>query len=117
METNEKKQVFTEIEIPESVTDPELQEYIRLLSEAFKIASKKELPVFFLTEFNSESGTTVLMGCPHCISQGIRQLLDKEPKIIHLLMNAIIKHKLSECQQDKDKEIISYAKKNNPAGN
>lgn len=117
MNPKEKKQIFTDIEIPESITDPDLKEYINLLSAAFRIASEKDLPVFFLTEFDSESGASVLMGCPHCASNCIRRLLDKEPRVMDVLMNAIIGHKLTGDQQDKDKEIISHARKNSPTGN
>lgn len=106
----------TELKVPESITDPDEREYFELLYGAIRIAAKKGLPFMILTAYdNIENCFLTAAGCKHCITNLIKEMLDKQPDILNVIMGGISMHLMEK--QSQDIQIINNAKKNTPAGN
>ncbi|MBK5721320.1 hypothetical protein JGH11_10595 [Dysgonomonas sp. Marseille-P4677] len=115
METN-NNEILEQLKVPESITDPDEKEYIEHIYGAIKIAAKKNLPFMILTAYD-DMGKAFLSaaGCKHCITKLITELLNKQPDILNVVLEAVAAHMMNK--DTKDKQIANYAKKNTPTGN
>lgn len=114
METNNN--ISDELKVPDSVTDPDEKEYFEHLYSAIKIAAQKGLPFMILTAYDDiEKAFLSAAGCKHCITKLIKELLDKQPDILDVIMGGVATHLMNKTSADK--QIIDHAKKNTPEGN
>lgn len=118
MEKNE----FKGIDIPEQITDPEDREFFALLRKAQEIAIKKEVPFLVHTILlSSKTSISLAVGCPHCISIILKVAMEKDPKLLDILMKAVSMHMIDKLGNPGKgpgiEQLIDYAKKNTPAGN
>ena len=104
------------LNVPDTITDPDERAYFEHLHSAIKIAAKKNLPFMILTAYD-DIGKAFLsaQGCKICISKLIKELIDREPDMLNVIMGGVATHLIGKDSQDK--ASIEYAKKNTPTGN
>jgi hypothetical protein len=121
----EKKEEFTEFSIPEWIADPEEREFLKLVNRIAALANKKEYTLALLAHTNKEEGEIIIvMGCLHCVEFLLDKVMENTPQLRDALLSSIIrnmeklKNKQDTAGKDTvEKQLISYAKKNTPAGN
>ena len=112
MESNEKKT---------PLPDPEELEMKSLLERVTEIAKKKEIPFLSLATLPSlKTNMIAAIGCPHCITDLLKNALKQDPILYKILMSGFALHMLEKegkSVPDIDLDIINHAKKNTPTGN
>jgi len=104
-----------------NLPDQEEMEMKALLEKVGEIAKKMEIPFLSFASLPSiKTNIIMAMGCPHCITDLLKNALNQDPVLYKILMSGLAIHMLEKDVKnvpDKDLEIINHAKKNTPTGN